>query len=188
MVTNNQQKWGWGNWWGNKLDPKIWFHQINNNDTSQHLFDPYSLDHFSFGILQYMLIPPFYWRRKGEKKSCYWFWINFVLHTIWEFFENTPWIISTFRSNGYCDYIGDSIANSFGDMIAFLIGYFFSWYLIDYCININYSIRIMIMSIIFIFVQFIADFFGAGFFATFKNLLCKGNSYPEMNDRICNVK
>merc|ERR1719242_2868354 len=62
------QSWGWRNVWGtpNKDENgnedgtytrKFWFGLADDEGTSQHCFDPYSMDHFTSAVFQYIVIP-----------------------------------------------------------------------------------------------------------------------------------
>lgn len=83
--------WGWQNCWGNKLSPLIWYGKADDDDTSQHLLDPYSFDHMTSGIVQYMVFPPGGTgvSRFNDDTSTIWMWfgINIALHAFWEFCE-----------------------------------------------------------------------------------------------------
>ena len=72
------------------------------------------------GGLQFLLISPLL---KTKRK----FAVNLLLHTLFEVFENSPWIIREIRAAsppfGDDTYVGDSLLNSFGDLIAFAYGY-----------------------------------------------------------------
>jgi hypothetical protein len=110
--------------------------------TSQHLFDPYTPSHFSHGLIFYFVI--LYatrlvsrWKTGWEHDVLSptprrWEWacvtwalvIAMAIETAWEIFENTPFVIDRYRSvTVSLDYSGDSVTNSFGDMLACFAGY-----------------------------------------------------------------
>ena len=96
--------------------------------TSQHLLDPYSYAHISHGAIGFIftfltgLDPGF-----G-------FLITVLSAVLWEFGENTDYIINIFRQNSGPSeqYKGDSQINSFGDVISCSIGYSLSYIISRY--------------------------------------------------------
>lgn len=113
-----------------------------SSHTSQHLFDPYTPSHFSHGLIFYFVI--LYAIRVGSRWKAGWrddslspeprrwdwatvTWalvIAMAIEAAWEIFENTPFVIDRYRSvTVSLDYSGDSVTNSFGDMVACFAGY-----------------------------------------------------------------
>jgi Protein of unknown function (DUF2585) len=98
------------------------------NCTSQHLLDPYSLTQVLHGII-------FYWvlRYVAPKIPLPWQLVIAVAIEIgWELLENSAWVIERYRQQTVSlDYVGDSILNSFGDLVTMVIGFVvasqFSW-------------------------------------------------------------
>ncbi len=97
-----------------------WVGDAWSPDTSQHLFDPYSLTHvlhgFAFcGLLALVA------RRAG------WRWRLFfavALEAAWEVFENTEFVINRYReATAALGYAGDTVVNSLGDVIACALGF-----------------------------------------------------------------
>lgn len=119
---------------------KIWANPSTNFDYyvgySQALFDPYSLDHFTSGIILYLLselIIEFDMAKIAIlgtiDDDVYWaFLVTSLIHLMWEIVENTPCIVAKFRDGGKAnDAAGDSVANTVGDqlieMAGFWVGY-----------------------------------------------------------------
>ena len=87
--------------------------KADDDDTSQHCLDPYSLDHFTSAIIQYVVIPPggpgqyaisqsvTFGNKDGTAFPWQWFLINVGLHFLWEVVENTPCCIYYFRKTGH---------------------------------------------------------------------------------------
>ena len=80
------------------------------------LFDHYSIVHFFFGVIFYLLKVPL--------------WLHILLHILFEYVENTP--TGMLLINTYLPFwIGgkdsaDSLLNSFGDVLSAIIGWEFA--------------------------------------------------------------
>jgi hypothetical protein len=65
-----------------------------------------------------------------EKRFCYAFVVLALLEGIWEYEENSVYMIHRFRSGGLSrEYHGDAMLNSIGDWLAAIIGFKLSWWL-----------------------------------------------------------
>lgn len=87
---------------------------------SQHLADAYTGSHLQHGFLFYFLS----W--KLFPKRSWWWRLNasLALEIVWEIWENTPFIIDKYRKDTVSlDYVGDSLLNSIGDLLACAVGY-----------------------------------------------------------------
>ncbi|MBC7900220.1 MAG: DUF2585 family protein [Saprospiraceae bacterium] len=117
-------------WWCKFGDYAIYVNEAwNSSHTSQHLFDPYSFTHVLHGVLFFWLSGLIFSRLSIQWK----FFIATFVEAAWEVFENTNFIIGKYRENtASLDYFGDSIANSFGDLaacvIGFLVAYKLGWW------------------------------------------------------------
>lgn len=91
-----------------------------SSHTSQHLLDPYTLTHVLHGIgfvwVSLWILP---------KLSADWrFFLVITGEAAWEVIENTSWVIEKYRENtASLNYYGDSILNSFGDVVACALGF-----------------------------------------------------------------
>jgi hypothetical protein len=110
-------------WWCEcgRWNPTSW--DIWSSHNSQHFIDPYFFSHVLHGVL-------FFWflrwtcRRFSDSQRLF---LAFVMEAIWEILENSPFIIDRYREATISlDYVGDSIANSWFDVIACLIGYIYA--------------------------------------------------------------
>jgi hypothetical protein len=99
---------------------KIWTSSLGgkNDDSSQQLFDIYTLTHISHGIIFYTFfhsickLPPIY--------SMSW---SMILEIVWELIENTNYVINKYRKTTVSRYYpGDSWINSIGDIWATYVG------------------------------------------------------------------
>jgi hypothetical protein len=91
--------------------------------TSQSVLDPYSFTHVLHGVLLYWTLRPL-----RSRISLPW---RMVLATVlemgWELLENSPWVIERYRQQtASLDYTGDSIINSFGDVLCAVVGFWFA--------------------------------------------------------------
>jgi Protein of unknown function (DUF2585) len=110
-------------WWCEcgRWDPTSW--DIWSSHNSQHLVDPYFFSHVLHGVLFFWFLR---WTVGGWSDSRRLF-LAFVIEAIWEIFENSPFIIDRYREATISlDYVGDSIANSWFDVIACLLGYIYA--------------------------------------------------------------
>ena len=113
-------------WWCEWDTPiYIWSSDVWSKHNSQHFFDPYAFTHVLHGFLFYWLAKLIFRRRISFA------WMLFaavVGECIWEIIENSKFIIEKYRENtASLDYFGDSIANSVGDVIACIIGFFIAY-------------------------------------------------------------
>ena len=109
-------------WWCAAGDTALWSGDVWSRHNSQHLFDPYTLTHVLHGLLLYALV----WAlARGLAGPAARAWIVLVLEAAWEIFENTDAVIQRYRAATVSlDYFGDSVANSLGDIVACMAGYF----------------------------------------------------------------
>ncbi len=110
-------------WWCKWDTPVyLWSNDAWGTHNSQHLFDPYSFTHVLHGIgfcsLLYLIF-----RRKISLA-----WLLFIAvfaESAWEVLENSNAVIERYRDATISlEYFGDSVANSFGDVLCCIIGFF----------------------------------------------------------------
>ena len=101
--------------------------------SSQDFFDIYSWSHITHGILFYHLFSYF----KFPTQQI----ISFSIFSeiLWEYIENTDYIIQKYRSHNFKNYKGDSLINSLGDILFSIIGIYLSY------TSSSFSIFIMIL-------------------------------------------
>lgn len=110
-------------WWCKWDAPYLlWSSDAWSKHSSQHLFDPYSFTHVLHGLLYYAGLFLIFRRRLSLA------WLLFFAVSVesgWEILENSNTIIERYRTATISlDYFGDSIANSFGDIVSCAIGFF----------------------------------------------------------------
>lgn len=99
----------------------FWSGDIYSDQNSQQLFDPYAFTHIIHGIGFYVLL--WFFRKKIPLEQR--FILALILESSWEIIENTSFIIERYREATLSlDYYGDSILNSFGDILAFIFGFY----------------------------------------------------------------
>jgi len=97
-----------------------------SGDQSRALLDKYSLDHFCFGVIEYLVIAVGI--ADCRMYTCddfwLWFWVGLALHFLWEIIENTPLVVKLLRQGDHDpDNVGDTGMNSFGDLLVGCAGY-----------------------------------------------------------------
>jgi len=97
----------------------FWYGDINSAGNSQHLFDPYTFTHVLHGFL-FIGFVQLLWPRWAESSKIVG---SLLLEALWEVIENSTYIVERYRSETVSlGYMGDSIINSFGDLLACLVG------------------------------------------------------------------
>jgi Protein of unknown function (DUF2585) len=113
-------------WWCKCGQWNLWSGDTRSFHNSQHLFDPYSLSHISHGILFCGLCA---WLLP-KARFAWWLVAAMAIEVAWEILENTPFVINRYRAATISlDYYGDSVANSFGDVLSCFCGFLIARYL-----------------------------------------------------------
>ena len=122
----------------NRLKELIVFNPYNKNKDNT-IIDPYSLTHFSHGIIFYYIVN--YNKYDGNN-----YIYALLLEIIWELIENMPYIINLYREKDKYsgNYRGDSIVNIISDIIFMSLGYYAS-------INNKYAYIYVIIIEIFLY-------------------------------------
>jgi len=109
-------------WWCKWDAPYLlWSSDAWSKHSSQHLFDPYSFTHLLHGLLFYAASFLIFRRRL----SLAWLLLITVFaESGWEILENSKAVIERYRTATFSlDYFGDSIVNSFGDILSCTAGF-----------------------------------------------------------------
>ena len=98
----------------------VWAGDAWSSDNSQHLFDPYSFTHvlhgFAFCGLLAWLLPRLTWDWRLA--------LAVAIEALWEVFENSAFVIKRYREATLAlGYEGDTVVNSFGDIVACALGF-----------------------------------------------------------------
>ena len=99
---------------------RLWTGEAWGAETSQQLFDPYSLTHvlhgFAFAGLLALVAPRLAARWRLT--------LAVALEALWEVFENTRYVIDRYReATAALGYTGDTVVNSLGDIFACGLGF-----------------------------------------------------------------
>jgi hypothetical protein len=98
----------------------FWTSEAWGDDTSQHLFDPYTFTHVLHGVVLCGLLA-----LAARRLSWSWrFLLAIAAEAAWEVFENTRFVIERYReATAALGYTGDTVVNSLGDIIACALGF-----------------------------------------------------------------
>ncbi len=108
---------------------QVWAGMVCSSDNSQHFLDPYSFTHVLHGFLFFWLIAwlaPRLNRRPSHAANLgnWQLALALAVEALWEVFENTNFIIDRYRSEtAALGYNGDTVVNSFGDILCCLVGF-----------------------------------------------------------------
>ena len=99
---------------------RLWAGKVCSSDNSQHFLDPYSFTHLLHGFLFFWLLAWLASRLNGSWQLT----LAIAVEGLWEVFENTNFIINRYRSEtAALGYNGDTVVNSFGDIVCCLVGF-----------------------------------------------------------------
>ena len=99
---------------------RLWVGDVNSDQNSQQLIDPYSFTHVVHGALFYALTRGVMGPASVGARTA----VAVALESAWEAYENTDTVINRYRSVTIAlGYFGDSVTNSMVDIVACLIGF-----------------------------------------------------------------
>jgi hypothetical protein len=97
-----------------------WSGGVCSANNSQHFLDPYSFTHVLHGVLFFWLI---YWLAPQWRATTK-LLLATAAEAAWEVFENTNFIIERYRTaTAALGYNGDTVVNSFGDILCCIAGF-----------------------------------------------------------------
>lgn len=99
---------------------KIWVGDTFSPDNSQQLLDPYSFSHFLHGVIFFFVLNLFFKKFSIQSRLV----AAVMLEGCWEMLENSAMVINRYReATAALGYSGDTIYNSFGDILSCSIGF-----------------------------------------------------------------
>jgi uncharacterized protein DUF2585 len=99
---------------------RLWVGDVNSDQNSQQVTDPYTFTHVIHGALFYGLTR----LAMGPASTGARLIVALTIESAWEAYENTDTVINRYRATTIAlGYYGDSVLNSIADMIACLIGF-----------------------------------------------------------------
>jgi hypothetical protein len=107
-------------WWCACGQPSLWSGDVRSQHNSQHLFDPYSFTHVLHGVVFFGVLTWVFPRLWPAWRLC----LALTLESLWEIVENSAFVIERYRSaTAAIGYVGDSVANSLGDILSCAVGF-----------------------------------------------------------------
>ncbi|MDQ6652863.1 MAG: DUF2585 family protein [Acidobacteriota bacterium] len=98
----------------------VWAGKVCSSENSQHFLDPYSFTHVLHGFLFFWLVA---WLLP-RLKPIWQLTLAIAVEASWEVFENTNFIIERYRAEtAALGYQGDTVVNSFGDIVCCVVGF-----------------------------------------------------------------
>lgn len=109
-------------WWCKWDNPSLlWSSDAWSKHSSQHLFDPYSFTHVLHGLIFYAAARLIF---RGRLSFNWLLLFAVSVESVWEILENSKAVIERYRAATVSlDYFGDSVANSFGDILSCAVGF-----------------------------------------------------------------
>ena len=99
---------------------RLWVGDVNSDQNSQQLLDPYSFTHVIHGALFYALTHVVMGPASVGARAA----VAIALESAWEAYENTDTVINRYRAATIAlGYYGDSVLNSMSDILACMLGF-----------------------------------------------------------------
>jgi Protein of unknown function (DUF2585) len=99
---------------------RVWVGDVNSDQNSQQVADPYTFTHVIHGALFYGLTH----LAMGPTSTGARLIVAVAIESAWEAYENTDTVINRYRAATIAlGYYGDSVLNSIADIVACLIGF-----------------------------------------------------------------
>jgi hypothetical protein len=103
---------------------RVWMGDVQSDQNSQQLADPYTFTHVIHGALFYGLTT----LALGPSRPALRAAVAVGLESAWEALENTNMVIDRYRAATVSlGYYGDSVLNSMADVFACLLGFLLAW-------------------------------------------------------------
>jgi Protein of unknown function (DUF2585) len=103
---------------------RLWSGDINSDQNSQQIADPYSFTHVTHGAAFYGLTHLVMPRAAVATRLL----TAVGIEAAWEVYENTNTVVERYRTETISlGYYGDSVVNSVADIVACIIGFLLTW-------------------------------------------------------------
>lgn len=123
-------------WFSASGDVLLWVGDAFSSENSQQLMDPYSFSHFLHGVIFFFVLKYAFGNFSLESR----FAASVMMEGCWEMLENSAIIINRYRdATAALGYNGDTIYNSYGDLLSCSIGFIVARY-----IGLKWSILLFI--------------------------------------------
>ena len=105
---------------------RLWSGDVQSDQNSQQLADPYTLTHLTHGVLLFWLVGLAGRALPVGTRAV----VAIAIECAWEVFENTDLVIRRYRATTVSlGYYGDSVLNTVGDILASAVGCFLAAWL-----------------------------------------------------------
>ncbi|MFZ9029208.1 MAG: DUF2585 family protein [Crocinitomicaceae bacterium] len=113
-------------WFSASGDVLLWVGDAFSSENSQQLMDPYSFSHFLHGVIFFFVLKYAFGNFSLESR----FAASVMMEGCWEMLENSAIIINRYRdATAALGYNGDTIYNSYGDLLSCSIGFIVARYI-----------------------------------------------------------
>lgn len=103
---------------------RLWVSDVQSDQTSQQVADPYTFTHVLHGAVFYGLTRAAFGPSRFAVRAI----AGLALESAWEALENTDMVIDRYRAATVSlGYHGDSVLNSMADIVACAIGFLLAW-------------------------------------------------------------
>jgi hypothetical protein len=125
---------------------RLWVGDVNSDQNSQQLFDPYTFTHIVHGALFYGLTRAV----MGPATIGACIAVAVALESAWEVYENTDTVINRYRAATIAlGYYGDSVTNSIADIVSCLFGFVLArrlawWWTVSWVVATEVALAIAI--------------------------------------------
>jgi hypothetical protein len=103
---------------------RVWSGNINSDENSQQITDPYTFTHVVHGAVFYGVTRIVLGSQPVVVRAV----VTIALESAWESYENTEQVINRYRAETIAlGYYGDSVINSVFDIIACGVGFVLAW-------------------------------------------------------------